>query len=83
MLPKFIEDNNITNLNRVTGVGEVYIYDPMYIVDAFMYNDVVRNDYKFVTGDYSLPDSSFSSEEYLLIETSEIMASEVGELFTV
>ena len=83
MLPKFIEDNQIKSLDRVTGVGEVYLYDPEYVCDAFLYDDVLRNNYKFVTGDYSLPVSGFTSENYLLIETSEILSTEAGDLFLI
>ena len=83
LLPKLIEDNGITNLNAVTGIGEEFIYDTEFIYDEFESNEVMRNQYKFVTGDVSMPNASFTSGDYLLIESGAILSSDAGELFLI
>jgi hypothetical protein len=83
LLPKLIQDNNITNLNAVTGIGDTFIYDTDFIFDEFQSRDVLKNDYKFCTGNVNIPNASFTNENYLLIESGAILSSEAGELFLI
>jgi len=83
MLPKLIIDNNIQNLNFVTGINDTFIYDTDFVVDEFLQNDIIKNDYKFVTGDLYIPNASFTNENYLLIESGAILQSDAGDLFLI
>jgi hypothetical protein len=83
LLPKLIQDNNIQSLNFVSGVGDVIIYDTDFVADEFIQRDILRNNYKFVTGDLHVPNASFTNENYLLIENGAIMQSDAGDLFLI
>ena len=83
LLPKFVKDNGIENLNYVTGQGEVYIYDTDFIWDEFMSKDIKNNNYKFTTGDITIPNASLSSDDFLLIESGAILQSEAGQNFLI
>ena len=83
LLPKFIKDNSISNMDFVAGINDVFVYDTDFIFDEFMSKDVQKNSYKFVTGDVNIPNASFSNQDYLLIETSEILKDEANNLFLI
>lgn len=83
LLPKLLQDNNITNLNYVSGIGEEIIYDTDFVADEFIQRDILRNNYKFVTGNLYVPNASFTNENYLLIESGAIMQSDAGDLFLI
>jgi len=83
LLPKFVEDNGITNLNIVAGGDEVYIYDTDFISNEFMSADVLRNKLKFSTGDYYIPNASFVNENYLLTGLGEIFSTGDNYLITI
>lgn len=83
LLPKFVKDNNIQNLNYVTGQSEVYTFDTDFIWDEFLSKDVKNNDYKFTTGNIKIPNASFSNDNFLLIESGDILQTEAGENFLI
>jgi hypothetical protein len=81
LLPKLITDNSIQSLNYVSGINDVYVYDTDLIYDEFLHDSVIRNDMKFCTGDLKKNNASFVSENYLLIESGEILQSEASDDF--
>lgn len=83
MLPKLIMDNNIKSLNFVTGINDVFVYDTDFVVDEFLQRDILKNNYKFVTGDLHIPNASFTNENYLLIQSGAILQSDAGDLFLI
>jgi hypothetical protein len=83
LLPKFIKDNNVQNLDFVTGINEKYVYDTDFIYDEFLSNELIRNNYKFSTGDIKIPNSNVSNENYLLIESLAILQNEAGINFLI
>jgi len=83
LLPKIIQDNNIQSLVFVSGVGSEIIYDTDFVDDEFIQREILRNNYKFVTGNLYVPNASFTNEKYLLIESEAILESEAGELFLI
>jgi hypothetical protein len=83
LLPKLIQDNNIKTLNFVSGVGDQIIYDTDFVADEFIQRDILKNNYKFVTGNLYVPNASFTNEQYLLIESGAIMEGEAGDLFLI
>ncbi len=83
LLSKLILDNNIQDLNRVTSIGDVFVYDTDFVADEFLQNDILKNNYKFVTGKLAVSSSPVIVENYLLIESSDILKSEAGNLFLI
>jgi len=83
LLPKFIMDNNIKSLNLVTGINDVFVYDTDFVADEFLQRDILKNDYKFVTGNLYIPNASFTNENYLLIQSGAILQSDAGDLFLI
>lgn len=83
LLPKFIMDNNIKSLNLVTGIDDVFVYDTDFVADEFLQRDILKNDYKFVTGNLYVPNASFTNENYLLIQSGAILQSDAGDLFLI
>lgn len=75
LMPKFILDNNITDLNLATTAGQVFKYDSDFISDEFLSGEVLKNDYKFCTG-RPIFDNTIVRGNYLLTETPEILSSE-------
>ena len=75
LMPKFIIDNNITDLNLMTTAGQVFKYDPSFISDEFLNNEILKNDYKFRTGT-PIFDTTAIRGNYLLTEASEILSTE-------
>jgi hypothetical protein len=83
LLPKLIIDNKIENLNFVSGINDVFVYDTDFVADEFIQKEIQKNDYKFVTGKLTVNDSGFTNENYLLIESGAILQSEAGNLFLI
>jgi hypothetical protein len=80
MLPKLIIDNNILDLNAITTSGQVFKYDTDFINNEVMSEQILRKNYKFCTGELKIYNRSII-EDYLLIESSEILQNEVGDNF--
>ena len=83
LLPKFVEDNGIDNLNLVAGGDEVYIYDTDFVSNEFMSIEVLRNSLKFTTGSYTIPNALLTDEDYLLTESDEIFSTGDNYLITI
>ena len=81
LLPRLLVDNNVQSLNIVTGIGAAFTYETDLIEDEFLSNEVRQHSYKFCTGDLRKTNASFVSEDYLLIESGEILRNEVSEDF--
>jgi hypothetical protein len=77
LMPKFIIDNNIKDLNLITRAGQTFIFDNDFIDDEFISNEAATNDYKYCTG--KVP--PFNRLSYILTESGEILSSETNELF--
>ena len=75
LMPKFIFDNNITDLNLATTAGQVFKYDSDFIADEFLNNEVLANDFKFCTGK-PIFDNTIIRGNYLTTETPEILSTE-------
>jgi hypothetical protein len=81
LLPKFIVDNNITDLNAITTSGQVFKYDTDFIANEILSEEIARKSYQFKTGDLKIFSRGIVGE-YLLIESSEILKDEANNLFT-
>lgn len=79
MMPKFIMDNDIKDLNLITSAGQTFVFDNKLIDDEFISNEAVKNDYKYCTG--KVP--PFNRLSYILTESGEILSSEENELFLI
>lgn len=75
LMPKFILDNNITDLNLATTAGQSFVYDSDFVEDEFLNFEVLKNDYKFCTG-RPIFDTTAVRGNYLLTEMPEILANE-------
>lgn len=75
LMPKFIIDNNITDLNLATTAGQIFNYDSDFISDEFLSGEVLKNDYKFCTG-RPIFDNMIIRGNYLTTETPEILSTE-------
>ena len=82
-MPKFILDNGVTNLDLVTYAGQRFLFDPKLIEDEFINNEVLKNDYKFSTGQLRSTTPPTLRERYLLIESGEILSSESNNKFLI
>ena len=80
MMPKFILDNDIKDLNLITTAGQTFVFDTDFIVDEFISTEVSKNDYKYCTGNLRTP--PLSNKRFLLCEDGKILASEIENLFT-
>lgn len=80
MLPKLIFDNNITDLNAETITGQKFYYDTDFVTNERMSEEIVKKDYKFRTSE-TKKTISVIVEEYLLIESSEILQDEANNFF--
>lgn len=76
MLPKFVQDNTITDLNAVASGFETYIIDTDYISDEFLSDQIRRESMQFTTGNIFVPNASFENEPYILSELGEILTTE-------
>lgn len=83
LMPRLLVDNNVQSLNYVTGLNDTFVYDTDLIEDEFLSREVLKNNYRFCTGDLKKTNASFVSENYLLIESGEILQNEVSEDFTI
>lgn len=81
MLPKLITDNNITDLNAITTSGQIFKYDTDFVSNEVMAEEILRKNYKFCTGELKIYNDVLINENYLLIESSEILQNEVGNFF--
>jgi hypothetical protein len=81
LLPKFIVDNNITDLNAITTSGQVFKYDTDLIANERLSEEITRKSYQFKTGDLKIYSRGILGE-YLLIESAEILKDEANNLFT-
>jgi hypothetical protein len=67
MLPKLISDNSITDLNALTTTGQKFAYDTDFIYNEKMSDEITKKNYKFRTGDFSVPQYKFLPDgQYLL-----------------
>ncbi|MBC7382247.1 MAG: hypothetical protein H7296_04535 [Bacteroidia bacterium] len=82
-MPKFIIDNEIKNLDLTTYAGQKFLYDQSLADDEFLNNEVLKNDYKFSTGQLRIANPPTERERYLLIESGEILASESNNKFLI
>lgn len=81
LMPKFIIDNNIKDINLVTTAGQGFYFDTDYIDDDFMNDKVIKNNYKFCTGKFFV--NTGIRGNYLLIESGEILETETNNLFLI
>ena len=80
LIPKFIFENNILDINENTKVGDIFIFDSDFIFDETIFNKIVQNDLKFITS-YKRNGLKASFENYLLTENSDILSSESNSFF--
>lgn len=59
MLPKLISDNSITDLSALTTTGQKFAYDTDFIYNEKMSDEITKKNYKFRTGDFSVPQYKF------------------------
>ena len=82
MLPRFIKDNNITDLNMQTKVGDLFIYESDLIINEIMIDVISRNRLLFMTGDINSA-TVITPSNYLLIESYDILQSEANINFLI
>ena len=80
LLPKLVIDNNITDLNLITTTGQNFVYDTDFVANERMSEEIMKKNYKFRTSE-AKKTNSVVVENYLLIESSEILQNEVNEFF--
>lgn len=80
LMPKFISDNGILDLNLVTTANQTFVYDNELIYDEFLSNEAIKNDYKYCTGELKV-NSNFARSSYLLVESSDILSTEANNKF--
>ena len=80
LLPKLVIDNNITDLNLITTTGQNFVYDTDFVANERMSEEIMKKNYKFRTSE-AKKTNSVVTENYLLIENSEILQNEVNEFF--
>jgi hypothetical protein len=83
LLPKFIEDNSIKDVNLVTFAGQSFIYDTDFIFDEFLSTETAKEGYVFSTGYLRETDPPRSRTLYLRTETGSILKAENNKNFTV
>lgn len=82
MLPKFIKDNNITNLNMISKVGDIFIYETDLIINKIMIDRISRDRLLFTTSDIN--NTTFiGNSNYLLIESYDNLLSESNIKFLI
>lgn len=81
LLPKLIFDNKITDFNLLTSTGQTFVYDTEFIVNEQMSEEITKKNYKFRTGDIK-KSNNVIVEDYLLIESAEILQDEASNYFT-
>ena len=81
LLPKFIVDNDIKDLNAITVSGQVFKYDTDFIYNEVMSEEITRKNHRFCTGQLNIFNRAILGD-YLLIENTEILKDEANNLFT-
>jgi len=80
LTPKFILDNNITDLNLVTTANQSFVYDTDLVYDEFLSNEAAAANYRYCTGELKV-NSNSARTPYLLIESSDILSTEANNRF--
>lgn len=74
-IPKFLKDNNITDVNYISKVGDVFKYETDLVTNEFTSNTIAKNDYQFATS--KIKNVEFEIiENYLLTENGIIINTE-------
>jgi hypothetical protein len=81
LIPQFILDNDIKDLDIVTTAGQEFIFETDLIQDEFLSRDVIVNDYKFNTGKLFV--NTAVQANFLLIESGEILQTDANEFFLI
>lgn len=76
LLPKFVQDNNITDLNFVTFAGQTFVYETDFLADEFLSRETAEQNYVFCTGDLRPTDPPTSRTTYLRAENGSILRTE-------
>jgi hypothetical protein len=82
LLPKLIFDNGITNINEVTKTGQIFQYDTELIFNENMSDEIIKKKYNFRTSDFKQT-NNVVFDEFLLIESSDILQDEANNLFLI
>ena len=83
LMPKFLIDNNIEDLNFLTVVGQVFVYDTDFVADDFMAMEILKNNYVFCTGKLLVTNIPAVRSNFLLIENGDILSTENNTLFII
>jgi hypothetical protein len=67
LLPKLIYDNGITDINAITTTGQKFLYDTEFIYNEKMSDEITKKNYKFRTGDFSVPQYKFLPNDAYVI----------------
>ena len=82
LLPKFVSDNNITNLNMVAKTGDIFIYETDLIVDEIMLDKINKGRLLFMTSNVK-NNVIIGDSNYLLIESGDILATDANINFLI
>ena len=80
LLPKFIIDNQITDVNILTVTGQVFKYDTELVSNERLSDEILRKNYRFQTSELKI-NRNVILGNYLLIESAEILKDEANNLF--
>lgn len=80
LLPKFIIDNQITDVNVLTVTGQVFKYDTELVSNENMSDEILRKNYRFQTSALKI-NKNVILGNYLLIESEAILKDEANNLF--
>ena len=76
LLPKFLKDNGITNMDAKAETGDVFVYDTDFVENDFLHDEILKNDYKFRTNDLPYVNANDNSRHFLLTENGLILRTE-------
>ena len=83
LLPKFLMDNKIIDLNSKAEFGDVFIYDTDFVENAFLYDDILKNSYQFRTNDLPFVNQNDNRRNFLLTENGLILRTETKKNLTI
>ena len=76
LLPKFLKDNRIVDLNSKAVFGDVFVFDTDFIDNAFLYEEILKNGYLFRTNDLPLVNINDNRRNFLLAENGLVLRTE-------
>jgi hypothetical protein len=83
LLSKLLLDNNITNVNYLSVIGDVFIYDFSLVKDYETNLKLMSDNIKFITGDKIIQELFIDTNNYIQTEQPLTLQDEQGDDFIV